>query len=66
MKEIITLEINPQDIAFLNKIFEAYDDLGLVSTIDPQKGIVKITATSSTYDDVMDILLNFPKSISFL
>jgi putative protease len=61
----ILIKIDPKDIAFLNKIFEGYDGLAVVSTLDRQKGLVALTVTPDTKEDVLEILKNFPKSIIF-
>lgn len=66
MSQIIKLKVNPQDISFINKIFEAYNGLALVSTIDNKMGLIKITTTPDTYDDVVEILKTFPKEMEVL
>ena len=66
MSYIIDLQLNPQDIAMLDKIFEAYNNLALVSTIDRKKGLVKINATPQTVGDVREILNNLPIEVIFL
>ncbi|MDK2823165.1 MAG: hypothetical protein PWQ67_1619 [Clostridia bacterium] len=61
----LKIEINPYDIAFFTKIFEGYDGLAVVSTINPKEGLIILTVTSETKNDVIEILNNFPKKINF-
>ncbi|SMB95583.1 protein of unknown function [Desulfonispora thiosulfatigenes DSM 11270] len=66
MSYIINLRVNPKDISFINKIFEAYNGLALVTTIDSKLGLIKVNATPQTVYDVKEILQNLPKQIEFL
>ncbi|NLT96207.1 MAG: DUF4911 domain-containing protein [Clostridia bacterium] len=61
----ILIKVDPKDIAFLTKIFEGYDGLAVVSTLDREKGLVALTVTPETKEDVLEILRNFPKTIIF-
>ncbi|MEG2148739.1 MAG: DUF4911 domain-containing protein [Clostridiales bacterium] len=38
----VQVQTEPKNIDFLNKVFEAYDNLGVVTTIDPKAGILII------------------------
>ncbi|MDH7478812.1 MAG: DUF4911 domain-containing protein [Syntrophomonadaceae bacterium] len=55
------IKINPADIDFLTRVFEGYDYLGVVSTIDRQAGEVAIWTTPDTRKEVLEILENFPR-----
>ena len=44
----------------LTKIFEAYEYLGVVSTLNRSDGIVIIRGTADTYTEIMEILPNLP------
>lgn len=61
----ILIRVDPKDIAFLTKIFEGYDGLAVVSTLDREKGLLALTVTPETKEDVLEILRNFPKTIIF-
>jgi len=61
----IYIQLDPKDIAFLNKIFEGYDGLAVVSTLNKQEGLVVLTTTPGMKKDVLEILSNFPKKIIF-
>jgi hypothetical protein len=52
----IILRISPSRIAFLRFIFEGYDGLAVVSTIDPKEGVVRIWFPPSAGHDVVKLL----------
>lgn len=60
MKSEIFIKVPTRKIAFLTKIIEGYDNLGVVSTIDPDEGIVRIMATPNTLITVRNILESLP------
>lgn len=62
----ILLRIPRKDINFLNKIMEGYDNLGVVSTLDPQEGLVMVRVTPDTRREVMKILAEMPFTIEYL
>jgi hypothetical protein len=43
-------------IDFLNKVFEAYEGLGIVRTIDANTGDIKIITMENSKDDIVDII----------
>ncbi|PKM76047.1 MAG: DUF4911 domain-containing protein [Firmicutes bacterium HGW-Firmicutes-15] len=49
----------------LTKVVEAYDNLGIVSTLDQASGMVTIRVTQDTWEEMIEILHNLPFSISF-
>ncbi|NMA01345.1 MAG: DUF4911 domain-containing protein [Clostridia bacterium] len=61
----INLKVNPEDIDFINKIFEGFDNLALVTTIDNKQGLLRINVTPGTREDVLKILSEFPREIQF-
>ena len=66
MKTEIFAKISPYDIDFLTKIIEAYDNLGISSTINPSEGEIIIRVTEDTYHDMMDILHHMPFPVQIL
>lgn len=38
----LTVKVCPKNIDFLNKVFEAYDDLAVVSTVDSKTGLLLV------------------------
>lgn len=61
----IYVKIAPQNIDMLTKYIEAYDNLGIVSTIDRSCGLVVIRGTVDTYPELIDILKNLPFEVEF-
>ena len=65
-KEIIKCRLKPSDIYWLNRIFEGYDGLGVVSTLDNKAGLVVVYVTPDTYDDALTIIDNVPFPVEVL
>jgi len=61
----LQIQLDPKDIAFITKIFEGYDGLAVVSTLNKKEGLIILTVTPETKKDVLEILANFPKRIIF-
>lgn len=57
------MRLIPQRIDFLTKIIEAYDHLGIVSTIDPKAGLVIIRGTEDSISEIREIVANLPFSL---
>jgi len=55
--------VAPERIDMLTKLIEAYDHLGIVSTLDRGIGLVIIRATEDTFAELEDILKNLPFAI---
>ncbi|MDD4803503.1 MAG: DUF4911 domain-containing protein [Syntrophomonas sp.] len=53
-------QVGPEYIDMLTKLVEAYDNLGIVSTLDQTSGMVKIRVTQDTWEDMIKILNNLP------
>ncbi len=60
MKSEIIATVNPENIDMLTKIIEAYDNLGIVSTLDRDQGLVIIRGTEDTYPELQQILIHIP------
>jgi hypothetical protein len=65
MKNEIIARVAPEHIDMLTKVVEAYDNLGIVSTLDQASGMVTIRVTPDTWTEMVEILHNLPFSISF-
>jgi len=50
------IESEKKHIDFINKIIEAYEGVGVVRTLDPNKGLLTIISTSDYVDFVRDII----------
>jgi len=66
MKHEIQAQVSPDRIDLLTKLVEAYDHLGIVSTIDQASGKVLIRVTPDTWLEMIDILKNLPFPITLL
>ena len=62
----IYVQVNPQYIDLLTKFIEAYEHLGIVSTLDQNLGKVIIRGTIDTRSELIEILNNMPFEILFL
>ena len=56
------LQIEPKLINDLNHIFEGYEHVAMVSTVDNVNGIVKLWGTPDTQADMETIIVNLPFS----
>ena len=56
----------PQDIDMLTKIIEAYDHIGIVSTLDSRRGLVIIRGTEDTAAELRSILANLPFTFTII
>jgi len=66
MSHDIYARVEPANIDMLSKIIEAYEHLGIVSTLDRRQGLVVIRCTGDTREDMMGILASLPFAISLL
>lgn len=66
MKSDIKALVDPENIDMLTKIIEAYDHLGIVSTVDRQQGLVIIRGTEDTCPDLEKILQHLPFTVKQL
>lgn len=57
------LRVDRREICFLRFIFEAYDGIAIITTIDPDSGIVLLSIAPGCEDDVEMILQDLKKDI---
>ena len=50
------LQIPPREIAYLNFVFESYEGVAAVRTVDPRKGIVELMVSPHYQEEVKEIL----------
>ena len=55
--------VDRREIAYLRFIFEAYDGIAVVKTVDAQKGIVVLNVAPGCDDDVDYVLQDLKKEI---
>lgn len=60
IKSDICARVAVQDIDMLTKIIEAYDHLGIVSTLNRQEGMVIVRGTMDTRLELLQILASLP------
>lgn len=56
------IQSRKEDIDFINKIIEAYEEVGVVRTTDAQKGFITIISTEDYKDMARDIILDLGKN----
>ena len=59
------IQVLPEHITYVNKIMEGYEYLGMVSTVDREKGLLVIRVTPDTYEDARSIISQLPINIQF-
>lgn len=62
----IYIQIEPKYVNYVNRIMEGYEYLGVVSTLDRQKGILLIRVTPDTTKEVREILAHIPIDIHYV
>ena len=60
MNDKILLKIPRKEITYLTKIIESYDNIGVVSTIERNEGLVMIRLTPDTEPIIRSILAELP------
>ncbi|MFY9324007.1 MAG: DUF4911 domain-containing protein, partial [Syntrophomonadaceae bacterium] len=66
MSSNIIAQLEPGNIDMLTRLIEAFDHLGIVSTLDRTEGLVVIRGTEDTVPDLLDILHNLPFPLTIL
>lgn len=62
----IYAEVAPDKIDMLGKLIESFDNLGILSTLDPTRGLVVIRVTPDTFLEVKKILAHLPFPITIM
>lgn len=66
MSSNIIAQVEPGNIDMLTRLVEAFDHLGIVSTLDRTEGLVVIRGTEDTVPDLLDVLHNLPFPLTIL
>ena len=61
----IYLEIAPEHIAYVKFIFESYEEVGLIRTVERDKAIIVLLAMSDFLDTARAILASLKRDIPF-
>ena len=59
----IYLEILPEHIAYVKFIFESYEEVGLIRTVERQKAIVVLLAMDDFHDAAREILDSLKRDV---
>ncbi len=54
----IFLEVSPEDIAYVKFIFESYEGVGIVRTVDQKKSIIDILVVDDFQETARSIVLS--------
>jgi len=60
----IYLEIAPEDIAYIKFIFESYEEVGIIRTVDRKKSIIVLLAMSDFVDTARQIIESLKQDIA--
>jgi Domain of unknown function (DUF4911) len=60
----IYLEIPPEQIAYVKFIFESYEEIGIIRTVDRKKAIIVLLAMSDFLDPAREILESIKTEIA--
>ncbi|MEK9627911.1 MAG: DUF4911 domain-containing protein [Nitrospinota bacterium] len=59
------VEVDKKDIAYIVSIFEGYDHLAVVRTIDPSRGLIELMISPDFLEDTEKLAQALAKEISF-
>lgn len=59
----IFLEVRPEDIAYVKFIFESYEGVGIVRTVDQKKAIIDILVVDDFQETARSIVLSLNHEI---
>jgi len=59
----IYLELPSEQIAYVKFIFESYEDIGIIRTVDRKKAIIVLLAMDAFLDNARAILASLEKEI---
>ena len=61
--QLIYLEVPPEHIAYVKFIFESYEEIGIIRTIERHKAIIVLLAMPDFTDIARDILQSIKKDV---
>ena len=59
------VEVDKKDIAYIVSIFEGYDHLAVVRTIDPSRGLIELMISPDFLEDTLKLTEALAKEVSF-
>ena len=60
---IIHIQCEPKYISYLNGIFEGYEWLAIIRTVDPKAGITALISSPDLEDDLREILIHLKEEV---
>ncbi len=57
------LEVDKKDIAYIVSVFEAYENLAIVRTLDPAKGLIELMISPDYLDETQTLIDRLAKEI---
>lgn len=58
--EVLYFRVEPKDIDIFNKIIEAYDNIAIVSTVDPKAAKLGVWVTEDTRPVLLKLIKKMP------
>jgi hypothetical protein len=62
----VFFRVQTKDVHYINRIFEGYEYLGVVSTVNRDKGLLVVRATPDTKQDAIKVLQNLPIEVQLV
>jgi uncharacterized protein DUF4911 len=62
----IYLETSPEDIAYIKFIFESYEEVGIIRTVDRKKSIIVLLAMDDFLDTARGILESLEREVPLI
>ena len=59
------IEVDKKDIAYIVSIFEGYENLAVVRTLDPSRGIIELMISPDYLEDTRQLIKALAKEIPF-
>lgn len=60
----IYLEVSPEDIAYVKFIFESYEGVGIIRTVDRKKAVIVLMVVDDFLDIARSILISLKNEVS--
>ena len=57
------IEVDKKDIAYIVSIFDGYDDLAVVRTLDPSRGLIELLVSPDYMEDTRKLLNALSKEV---
>lgn len=59
----IRCRVRREDIAYVDALFESYENFGVVTTIDPKEAIIELSVSPSFLLETKELLISLKKEI---